>query len=40
MTENEVKLINTIRNSEDPAVALTTAVEIIVAYLQQQKSSA
>lgn len=46
MTENEVKLIEMIRNSKDPEKALITAVEIIVDFLkngsgiESQKESA
>jgi hypothetical protein len=34
MTDNEVKLIEMIRNSKDPEKALITAVEIIVDFLK------
>ena len=34
MTENEVKLIEMIRNSRDPEKALVTAVNIIVDFLK------
>lgn len=34
MTENEVKLIEMIRNSKDPEKALITAVNIIVDFLK------
>lgn len=46
MTENEVKLIEMIRNSKDPEKALIAAVEIIVNFLkdcqeiESQKESA
>lgn len=32
MTENELKLINMIREHDDPAQALVTAIEIIVLH--------
>jgi hypothetical protein len=39
MTENEVKLIEMIRNSKDPDRALQLATEIILDYLAQRESS-
>jgi hypothetical protein len=38
MTENEIKLIEMIRNHNDPEKALITAVEIILRYLSQPES--
>ena len=38
MTENEIKLIEMIRNHNDPEKALITAVEIILRYLEPPKS--
>lgn len=38
MTENEIKLISLIRNSNDPEKALLIAVEIILHYLEQPES--
>lgn len=39
MTTNETKLINIIRESKEPAEALLIAVDVILSFLQQQKSS-
>jgi hypothetical protein len=39
MTTNEQELINLIREQEDPARALATAVDIILLYLEQHGSS-
>lgn len=39
MTENEIKLINIIREQENPVQALMVAVKIIVSYLVQHESS-
>ena len=33
MTENEMELIRTIRNSKDPAKAMVTAVEMITRFV-------
>jgi hypothetical protein len=38
MNENEIKLINKIRNSNDPERALEIATDIILAYLAQKES--
>ena len=38
MNENEIKLINKIRNSNDPERALQIATDIILAYLAQKES--
>lgn len=38
MTENETKLINRIRESDDPTAALLIAVDVITSYLQQRQS--
>jgi hypothetical protein len=38
MTENEIKLIEMVRNHNDPEKALITAVEIILRYLEQPES--
>lgn len=39
MTENELKLIEMIRDNDNPEQALQIAVEIILDYLNRQKSS-
>ena len=39
MTTNEQELISLIREQEDPARALATAVDIILLYLEQHGSS-
>ena len=39
MTEKEMKLINIIREQDNPEQALTLAIEIILNYLEQQRSS-
>lgn len=38
MTENEIKLLNLIRNNENPDQALVTAIQIITDYLKQSES--
>ena len=38
MTENEIKLINIIREQDNPVQALMVAVKIIVSYLMQHES--
>ena len=38
MNANEIKLINLIRNHENPEQALSTAVEIILDYLTQPEA--
>lgn len=38
MTENEVMLINIIREQENPVRALMVAINIIVSYLMQHES--
>ena len=38
MTENEMKLIEVIRESSDPEKALVTAIEIILRFLEQPES--
>ena len=35
MSENELELIKIIRESEDPAKAMVTAIEIICDYINQ-----
>ena len=35
MSENELELIKIIRESEDPAKAIVTAIEIICDYINQ-----
>lgn len=35
MSENELELINMIRESEDPAKAMVTAIEIICKYIEK-----
>ena len=39
MTENEIKLINLIRENDNPEQALLTAVDIILLTLVQEQSS-
>lgn len=39
MTSNEIKLINLIREHDDPGRALISASEIIVQYLNRRESS-
>ena len=38
MTENEIKLINLIRENDNPDEAIVTAVNIILSFLEQQRS--
>ena len=38
MTENEIKLINLIREADNPDKAILTAVDTILLFLVQQKS--
>ena len=38
MTENEITLINLIRNNPDPAKAFVTALEIILLFIEQDSS--
>ena len=38
MTEKEIKLLHIIQEHENPSQALATAIEIILSYLEQQKS--
>ena len=35
MTRNELELLNMIREHGDPEIALTTALDIIISYLEQ-----
>ena len=37
MSENELELIKIIRESEDPAKAMVTAVEVICQYINDRK---
>jgi hypothetical protein len=39
MTANEIELIKLIRENDNPEQALTTAVDIILLFLVQQRSS-
>ena len=39
MTENEIKLINLIRENGNSEEALITAVKIITSFLEREKSS-
>ena len=39
MTDKEIKLINMIRNHNDPNKAMVTAIDIICWYLVQHESS-
>ena len=38
MTNNELQLLNMIRDNDNPERALITAVEIIIKYLEQPES--
>ncbi len=38
MTDNEMELINIIRENDNPEIALVTAVETILLYLKQHGS--
>ena len=38
MTNNEIELLNLIRNNANPEQALITAIEIIIKYLEQPES--
>ena len=38
MTDNEIKLLNLIRENDNPEQALVTAIEIIIMYLEQPES--
>lgn len=38
MTKNEIKLINIIREQDDPVQALKVVINIIVSYLMQHES--
>ena len=39
MNDNEIELINLIRNSDTPGTALMTAAAVILGFLQQLESS-
>ncbi len=39
MTANEIELINLIRENDNPEQALSTAVNIILSFLEQGQSS-
>jgi hypothetical protein len=39
MTENEIKLINIIRENDNPDEAILTAVNTILLFLEQHESS-
>ena len=39
MSENELELINMIRESEDPAKAMVTAIEVILQYIKNNCDS-
>lgn len=39
MSANELELINMIRESEDPAKAMITAIEIICKYIEKNKQT-
>ena len=39
MTENEIELINIVREQDNPVQALMIAINIIVSYLMQRESS-
>ena len=38
MTNNEIELLNLIRENDNPEQALSTAIEIIIKYLEQPES--
>ena len=38
MTDNELELLNLIRNNDNPEKALVTAIETIISYLKQFES--
>lgn len=38
MTNNEIELLTTIRQANDPEIALVTAISLISAYLKQPLS--
>jgi hypothetical protein len=38
MTNNEIKLLNIIRESENPDEAIEIAIDIILSYLEQPES--
>lgn len=38
MTENEIKLINIIREQDNPVQAMMVAINVIVSYLMQRES--
>ena len=38
MTENEIKLIELIRDNDNPEEAILTAVNIITSFLEQEQS--
>jgi hypothetical protein len=38
MTNNEIELLNIIRESENPAQAIEIAIDIILSYLEQLES--
>lgn len=38
MTRNELELLNMIRSHDNPEIALETALEIIISYLEQHES--
>lgn len=38
MTRNELELLNMIRSHDNPEIALETALEIIISYLEQCES--
>ena len=39
MTDNELKLLELIRENDNPKEAIITAVSIITSFLEQEKSS-
>lgn len=38
MTRNELELLNMIRDHDNPEIAVETALEIIISYLEQHES--
>ncbi len=39
MTENEIELINIVREHDNPVRAMMVAIKIIISYLMQHESS-
>lgn len=39
MTNNEIELLNVIRESDNPEQAILVAIDVILSYLEQHESS-